>query len=86
MTLYLVVDGVEFLHHGDNVVHLVAEPRVDTSEGAEVLHGVRLTVVEGSCDSKATLVGGISKLLSVGEERRRIIIPVSHSSKQQVGQ
>ena len=85
MRSYLVVDSVEFLHHGDDVVHLVEEPRVNTSEGAEVLHGVRLTVVECSRDSKDTLVGGVSKLLSVGEERRKIIIPASHSSKQQVG-
>ena len=84
MTSYLVVDGVEFLHHGDDVVHLVEEPRVNTSEGAEVLHGVRLTVVECSCDSKDTFVGGISKLLSVREERRKIIMQYNydHSTRK----
>ena len=83
MTSYLVVDGVEFLHHGDDVVYLIEEPQVNTSEGAEVLHGVRLTVVECSCDSKDTFVGGVSKLLSVGEERRKIILQYNyhHSTK-----
>ena len=69
---YLVVDGVEFLHHGDDVVHLAEEPWVDTGEGLEVLHGVRLTVVECSRHGKDTLVRGISKLLSKGEGRGRI--------------
>ena len=70
----LVVDGIEFLHHGDDVVHLTEEPRVDAGEGPEVLHGVGLTVVECGCHGKDTLVRRISELLSMGEGRGRITI------------
>ncbi len=52
--------------HIDDILHLPQEPRIDSSEGAQLAHCVVGAVVEGSSHSKDTLICGVTQLLQGG--------------------